>query len=254
MERSAALEVADQASQVESRPLVSDNDALQSATFLLSTEASSPTEATYSPFTFAGQYKVRVLDVTVATLLLLLVLPLMALCAAAVLVTSGGPFLFRHPRIGRNGVVFECLKFRTMVVDAECAINQALSKSAHNKDQWTAVRKLKCDPRVTPLGAFMRRYCLDELPQLFNVLGGQMSIVGPRPIVAAEIERYCANFPIYCSVKPGLTGLWQVSGRHTLSYAERVELDVAYVRSRSLSLDLLILWKTAPVVLCGQNE
>ena len=85
----------------------------------------------------------------------------------------------------------------------------------------------------------MRRYCLDELPQLFNVLGGQMSIVGPRPIVAAEIERYGANFPIYCSVKPGLTGLWQVSGRHTLSYAERVELDVAYVRSRSLSLDLL---------------
>ena len=100
----------------------------------------------------------------------------------------------------------------------------------------------------------MRRYCLDELPQLFNVLGGQMSIVGPRPIVAAEIERYGANFPMYCSVKPGLTGLWQVSGRHTLSYAERVELDVAYVRSRSLSLDLLILWKTAPVVLCGQNE
>jgi exopolysaccharide production protein ExoY len=254
MERSAALEIADRASQAESGSLVSGNAALQSEPFLLSTDAPSPTEESYSPSTSTAQYNVRVLDVTVATLLLLLVLPLMALCAVLVLVTGRGPILFRHPRIGRNGVVFECLKFRTMVLDAECAIDQALSKSAHNKDQWRAVRKLKCDPRVTPLGAFMRRYCLDELPQLFNVLAGQMSIVGPRPIVAAEIERYGANFPVYCSVKPGLTGLWQVSGRHMLSYLERVELDVAYVRSRTLSLDLLILCKTAPVVLCGENE
>jgi exopolysaccharide production protein ExoY len=254
MERSAALEIADRASQAESGSLLSDNAALRSERFLLKTEVRSSTEDTYSPSTSTAQYNVRVLDVTVATLLLLLVLPLMALCAVLVLVTGRGPILFRHPRIGRNGVVFECLKFRTMVLDAECAIDQALSKSAHNKDQWRAVRKLKCDPRVTPLGAFMRRYCLDELPQLFNVLAGQMSIVGPRPIVAAEIERYGANFPVYCSVKPGLTGLWQVSGRHMLSYLERVELDVAYVRSRTLSLDLLILWKTAPVVLCGENE
>jgi len=251
MERSTALEAADRASEAESGPLVSDNAALRPEPFLVSTGPRSPTEGAYSPFTSVAQYDGRVLDVTVATLLLLLVLPLMALCAASVLLTGRGPILFRHPRIGRNGVVFECLKFRTMVLDAECAIAQALSKSAHNKDQWRAVRKLKCDPRVTPLGAFMRRYCLDEL---FNVLAGQMSIVGPRPIVAAEIERYGASFPIYCSVKPGLTGLWQVSGRHMLSYPERVDLDAAYVRSRSLSLDLLILWKTVPVVLCGQNE
>lgn len=254
MERSTALEAADRASEAESGPLVSDNAALRPEPFLVSTGPRSPTEDAYSPFTSVAQYDGRVLDVTVATLLLLLVLPLMALCAASVLMTGRGPILFRHPRIGRNGVVFECLKFRTMVLDAECAIEQALSKSAHNKDQWRSVRKLKCDPRVTPLGAFMRRYCLDELPQLFNVLAGQMSIVGPRPIVAAEIERYGASFPIYCSVKPGLTGLWQVSGRHMLSYPERVDLDAAYVRSRSLSLDLLILWKTVPVVLCGQNE
>jgi len=254
MERSTALEAADRASEAESGPLVSDNAALRPEPFLVSTGPRSPTEGAYSPFTSVAQYDGRVLDVTVATLLLLLVLPLMALCAASVLLTGRGPILFRHPRIGRNGVVFECLKFRTMVLDAECAIAQALSKSAHNKDQWRAVRKLKCDPRVTPLGAFMRRYCLDELPQLFNVLAGQMSIVGPRPIVAAEIGRYGASFPIYCSVKPGLTGLWQVSGRHMLSYPERVDLDAAYVRSRSLSLDLLILWKTVPVVLCGQNE
>jgi lipopolysaccharide/colanic/teichoic acid biosynthesis glycosyltransferase len=198
-------------------------------------------------------YDGRTLDVVVATLLLILVLPLMGLCALAVLATSRGPIFFRHPRIGRHGELFTCLKFRTMVQEADTAIEHVLRKSTETRQEWEALQKLRRDPRVTPVGAFLRRYCLDELPQLINVLAGEMSIVGPRPIVASELERYGVNFAAYCSVKPGLTGLWQVSGRHFLSYDERVELDAEYARSKTLSLDLLILWRTVPIVLRGEN-
>ena len=207
-----------------------------------------------SPSNTGALYGGRTLDVVVATLLLVLVLPLMGLCALAVLTASRGPILFRHPRIGRHGELFSCVKFRTMVQDADTAIEQVLGKSMQTRQEWAAVYKLKRDPRVTPGGAFLRRYCLDELPQLINVLAGEMSIVGPRPIVAAEVERYGVNFAAYCSVKPGLTGLWQVSGRHQLSYSERVELDAQYARSKTLSLDLLILWRTVPIVLRGENH
>ena len=141
-----------------------------------------------------------------------------------------------------------------MVQDADTAIEQVLRISTQNRQEWAALHKLKRDPRVTPVGAFLRRYCLDELPQLINVLAGEMSIVGPRPIVAAEIERYGVNFAAYCSVKPGLTGLWQVSGRHSLPYPQRVELDAQYARSKTLSLDLLIIWRTVPIVLRGENQ
>jgi len=107
---------------------------------------------------------------------------------------------------------------------------------------------------VTHVGRFMRRYCLDELPQLFNILAGQMSVVGPRPIVAAEIDRYGAQFADYCAVRPGLTGLWQISGRHALSYEERVRLDSEYARTKSVATDIAILWRTVPIVLAGLNE
>ena len=172
-------------------------------------------EAVSTPSILAPSYNARTLDVVSAVLLLIVVLPLMGLCAIVVLATSRGPLLFRHPRIGRDGVVFDCLKFRTMVADADRSIDDVLSKSPQRQDQWKALHKLVGDPRVTPVGQFLRRYCLDELPQLFNVLAGQMSMVGPRPIVAAEVERYGADFDVYCSVKPGLTGPWQISGRHS---------------------------------------
>ena len=255
MERSSFFEVADEAAQVHSVSLTSERTTPGPSLFLLSSTAlgeASRTELAPSP-ALASQYNGRALDLAVATLLLVLVFPLMCLCALAVLGTSRGSLLFRHPRIGRNGEVFECLKFRTMVLNADHTIEDLLSKSPQHRDQWEALHKLDRDPRVTPVGAFLRRYCLDELPQLFNVLAGQMSMVGPRPIVAAETEKFGANFALYCSVKPGLTGLWQISGRHLLSYSQRVELDAIYVRSRTLSMDVLILLKTAPVVLCGKN-
>jgi exopolysaccharide production protein ExoY len=257
MEDPSAVGVADLATGIAPISTAPEAGATEAPSFLPNSagpENMGRMAAVGSPPNAGSLYSGRTLDVVVATLLLILVLPLMGLCALAVLGTSRGPILFRHPRIGRQGELFSCLKFRTMVQDADTAIEQVLAKSTETRQEWAALHKLKRDPRVTPGGAFLRRYCLDELPQLFNVLAGEMSIVGPRPIEAAEVERYGVNFAAYCSVKPGLTGLWQVSGRHLLSYSERVELDAQYARSKTLSLDLLILWRTVPIVLRGENH
>jgi exopolysaccharide production protein ExoY len=196
----------------------------------------------------------RFYDLSLAGLLFVLVLPLMAFCAIAVMLSSPGPVLFRQTRIGMNGREFTCLKFRTMADCAERTLDHLLSHSVRAQAEWQAEFKLQSDPRVTVIGKFLRRYSLDELPQLFNIFSGEMSVVGPRPIVHDEICRYDLHFIDYCKVKPGLTGLWQVSGRHTLSYDERVRLDAQYANSKSLRLDLLILWRTVPIVLRGQNE
>jgi undecaprenyl-phosphate galactose phosphotransferase len=195
----------------------------------------------------------RAFDIVVATVLLLFVAPLLAACAVAVALSGPGPLLFRQTRIGRDGREFTCLKFRTMIPDAHLVIDSILQMDAAAREQWEAVQKLRSDPRVTLVGRHMRRFCLDELPQLFNVLAGQMSVVGPRPIVAAEVERYGPYFADYCLVRPGLTGPWQISGRHSLSYDQRVRLDSQYARSKSVKRDLAILWKTVPVVLFGLN-
>ena len=196
----------------------------------------------------------RAFDVVFALILIAFLLPLMAACAVAVRFTGPGPLLFRHTRIGRGGREFQCLKFRTMNHAAEVTLDALLDSSVTSREQWALLHKLSRDPRTTPVGRFLRRYSLDELPQLLNVVRGDMSIVGPRPIVEAEIVRYGASFAHYCSVKPGLTGLWQVSGRHALSYEDRVTLDARYAMSNSLIGDLLILLRTVPVVILGQNE
>jgi lipopolysaccharide/colanic/teichoic acid biosynthesis glycosyltransferase len=140
-----------------------------------------------------------------------------------------------------------------MVNCAERALDLIWCVDSRSRHDWMAYRKLVCEPRGTPLGRFMRRYSIDELPQLFNVLKGEMSIVGPRPIVADEIYRYGVHFSDYCSVNPGLTGLWQVSGLHALPYSERVRLDAEYARAKCVQLDLLILLRTVPIVLFGEN-
>ena len=231
--------------------------AFETPTFLINQNPSDPLGVHSQPRTDrarASGFANRVVDIVLATLLLILVLPLMLACALMVALSSPGPLLFRHSRIGANGKEFSCLKFRTMVVDADVAIGAILGGCVQSQKEWLELQKLRRDPRVTPGGRFLRRYCLDELPQLFNVLAGHMSIVGPRPIVADEIRRYGSNFSDYCSVKPGLTGLWQVSGRHALSYEQRVQLDTQYARSKSIRLDLWILLMTLPIVLLGQNE
>lgn len=197
---------------------------------------------------------VRLLDLSVAGIIFLFVLPLLLLCTLAISLSSRGPVIYRQVRIGREGREFTCFKFRTMVHSAQPAIESLLVEGSVYREEWAAIYKLRADPRVTSLGRFMRRYSLDELPQLFNVFRGEMSIVGPRPIVADEIHRYGDSFADYCSVNPGITGLWQVSGRHALSYDERVRLDAEYANNKSVFLDLLILWRTIPVVFFGQNE
>ena len=170
--------------------------------------------------------------------------PICLLLALAVMITSPGPIFFSHRRIGRSGKFFSMWKFRTMCVNSAEVLEQHLAKHRELRAEWAENHKLKCDPRVTALGRFLRRSSLDELPQLWNVLTGRMSLVGPRPIVAAEAEKYGRDFAYYLAVKPGIAGLWQASGRSTLSYDERVALDRRYVEEWSLWGDFRILAKT----------
>jgi exopolysaccharide production protein ExoY len=174
--------------------------------------------------------------------------PLMIVVALAVYLQDGGPIFFAHRRIGKDGRAFPCLKFRSMAVDAEARLAHLLATDPAARAEWTASHKLKADPRVTKLGDFLRRSSLDELPQLFNVLRGEMSLVGPRPVVHAESAHYGHWFDSYCSVRPGITGLWQVSGRSDVSYRQRVALDVLYVRRKCLAMDFGILVQTVPAV------
>lgn len=196
----------------------------------------------------------RGVELTIACAALFFIAPLLAVIALLVRMGDGGPVFYRQERIGRGGKPFRCLKFRTMSVDAEQRLHQLLAADPQARQEWARDHKLKCDPRVTSVGDFLRRSSLDELPQLFNVLGGDMSLVGPRPIVASEVARYGVHFRHYCAVRPGLTGLWQVSGRNDLTYRERVVMDVAYVRGRCIRLDLRILAATVPAVLTRRGS
>ncbi|MFT8777079.1 MAG: sugar transferase [Gluconacetobacter liquefaciens] len=190
----------------------------------------------------------RVMDVMIAAAMLFFAMP--AMLAIVVLVRrDGGAALFGHNRIGENGRIFRCLKFRSMVANADDVLKELLERDEAAREEWASTQKLRHDPRITRLGRFLRATSLDELPQLLNVLRGDMSLVGPRPIVQAEVERYGENITYYYATRPGLTGLWQVSGRSNTSYARRVALDSAYVRHWTFWKDVLILLKTIPAVL-----
>jgi undecaprenyl-phosphate galactose phosphotransferase len=189
----------------------------------------------------------RLLDVLFAVLLLVPWLLVGTLLAVLVRCSSSGPIFYREFRVGRNGKPFQIWKFRTMYTGVER--QRALEKAQYTELDIRSFHKRDVDPRVTPVGRILRRWSLDELPQLINVLRGEMSMIGPRPIVAAESKLYGEDFPYYCAVRPGLSGLWQVSGRSNLSYSERVKLDRSYVHNWSLTMDLEILLKTIPTVL-----
>jgi len=183
------------------------------------------------------------------SLLLLLVLSPLFLAVALLIRADGGPALFGHRRIGENGRSFRCFKFRSMVTDADVVLQQVLKTDPQASIEWRATHKLHNDPRITPIGRVLRRTSLDELPQLLNVVRGEMSLVGPRPIIDAEVPRYGRDISYYFEAKPGITGLWQVSGRSNTTYEHRVRLDVWYVRNWSLWHDIAILMKTLPAVL-----
>jgi exopolysaccharide biosynthesis polyprenyl glycosylphosphotransferase len=186
-------------------------------------------------------------DYTLALFLLAALSPLMLTLAALIRLTSRGPALFRQTRVGTQGREFTVYKFRSMIVDAETR----LSELAHQNDGNSVLFKMRSDPRVTKIGNILRRYSLDELPQLLNVLRGNMSLVGPRPPLPKEVAGYSADEIRRLRVRPGMTGLWQVSGRSDLTWEESLRLDLRYVDNWSMSLDLSILWRTVRAVTQG---
>lgn len=196
----------------------------------------------------------RVFDIIVAAVALFLLLPILLIIVVMIWLQDGGPVLFKQVRIGQGGRPFTCMKLRTMVIDAKPRLEALLAADVQARAEWARDQKLRNDPRVTLLGRALRETSLDELPQLINVLRGDMSIVGPRPIVDAEIVRYGKSFRHYCAVRPGITGLWQVSGRNDVSYSRRVALDVLYVRSQSLRRDCEILLMTVPAVFLREGS
>ena len=200
-----------------------------------------------------GRLAKRTLDVIGAALGLLFFAPVLLLVAAAVAISEGRPVIYAHSRVGRGGRRFDCLKFRTMARDSEARLAAHLVASPEARREWQETQKLEDDPRVGCLGRVLRRSSLDELPQLWNVLRGDMSLVGPRPVVEDEERFYGPHFEAYKSVRPGLTGAWQVSGRSDTSYEQRVALDVSYVRDGGLLVDMDIILRTVSVILTGRG-
>jgi lipopolysaccharide/colanic/teichoic acid biosynthesis glycosyltransferase len=190
----------------------------------------------------------RALDISGAAILIAILAPLFATIALLIFVANGRPVLYRRRVLGRNGE-FDAFKFRTMRPDAD----RVLQANARLRDEFVRNFKLQSDPRITNVGAILRKFSLDELPQLFNVLRGQMSLVGPRMITAPELAKYTPHENLLLTVKPGLTGYWQVHGRQDVSYEERVRMDLFYIQRRSLSLDLAILFRTPARVLRGKG-
>ncbi|SKA32880.1 sugar transferase [Consotaella salsifontis] len=200
------------------------------------------------PRPFVGK---RVFDLIVALAILVFFAPFMLMIAVAIMMTDGAPVLFKHRRIGAGGQPFDCLKFRTMVRDADKRLADLLQADDQARQEWLLSQKLKNDPRVLPMGRFLRESSLDELPQLINVLKGEMSLVGPRPVLLDELTQQYGEEGkrAYISIRPGITGLWQVSGRSCTDYSRRVSLDIQYSKNASLSTDIIILIKTVGVVL-----
>src|SRR4030095_3674646 len=195
----------------------------------------------------------RLFDFCFAILILPIFLPVMALIIVLIKLDSKGSLIFSHKRVGKGGRLFSCYKFRTMVENAEDLLGEVL-KDHEARQEWKKDFKLRDDPRITGIGKFLRKFSFDELPQIFNVLKGDMSFVGPRPIVEEEINKYGSDIKYYQDVRPGITGLWQINGRNDTDYFIRVRLDKNYILNRSISLDMRIVIKTFPAVLSRRGS
>jgi Undecaprenyl-phosphate galactose phosphotransferase WbaP len=195
----------------------------------------------------------RLFDIAASILLLPVLFPLIAIIGTIIRLETPGSAIYAHDRIGRNGKTFKCYKFRTMHKDAEEKLKETLENNQLLRKEWENSWKLKDDPRVTKIGRFLRKSSLDELPQIFNVIKGEMSLVGPRPYLPRERSEIEENFQVICNAKPGITGLWQVSGRSNTNYKYRVKLDTWYVMNWSLWLDITIIFKTIKVVLKAEG-
>lgn len=202
---------------------------------------------------FSNRVLKIVFDYTLTIVGTICILPILAIIAVWIYKDSPGPIIFKHVRIGKDGKPFGCYKFRSMCVDAKEKLEKLLAKDPEARAEWERDFKLKDDPRITKSGNFLRRTSLDELPQIFNVLKGEMSLVGPRPIVKEELPRYGEFVRDYLSVKPGITGYWQVNGRSDTTYEERVMMDTWYVQNWSVWLDIMIMWRTVKAVAGGKG-
>lgn len=200
-----------------------------------------------------GVFK-RGFDLAGALAGILLLSPLFLMLAMLVKFSDGGRVFYGHPRIGRNGNIFRCLKFRTMVENGDHVLSAHFARNPLDREEWNATRKLQSDPRVTRVGAVLRKLSLDELPQILNILRGEMSFVGPRPVVSDELELYGPAADYYLKSRPGLTGLWQVSGRNDVSYGTRIAFDRHYVENWSFVFDLKILVRTVPAVFSSRGS
>lgn len=196
----------------------------------------------------------RTFDILFSLAALIICLPLFFFIATCIALTSKGRIIYGHERIGRGGVPFLCYKFRTMYQDADEILKELLKKDPLMQAEWERSYKLKNDPRITPIGRFLRKMSLDELPQFWNALKGDLSVVGPRPVVLDELQKYFdKRAAAIFSIRPGITGLWQVSGRSNVSYEERISLDLTYVKKQSFLLDLKLIIKTLPAILFSKG-
>ncbi|GHV16184.1 undecaprenyl-phosphate galactose phosphotransferase WbaP [Spirochaetia bacterium] len=202
---------------------------------------------------FWNRWIKRFMDLTLVIIVGIIILPFLLIIALIIKLSSPGPVLYKHSRLGLDGNVLKVYKFRSMVTDAEERLNVLLASDPKIREEWETSYKLRNDPRITPIGKFLRRTSFDEFPQLINILKGEMSLVGPRPITENEVEKYGEDYSRIFSVKPGLTGLWQVSGRSDTDYHERVSYDTYYLQSWSVWLDLWVLYKTIGTVLWGKG-
>ncbi|MDI7862054.1 sugar transferase [Rhizobiaceae bacterium n13] len=222
----------------------------------------SATRSASSPFVSAsatgappmGGIAKRSFDILSASLALVFLSPIFLLIMALVKLSDGGSVFYGHRRIGHNGQTFRCLKFRTMVPEGDRVLQEYLRTNPEAYEEWRKTRKLQNDPRVTIVGSVLRKLSLDELPQLINIIRGEMSVVGPRPVVEDELELYESAAVYYLRARPGLTGLWQVSGRNDVSYATRIAFDTHYVMNWSLLNDLVIVFKTIPAVCLSRGS
>ena len=197
---------------------------------------------------------IRALDIMISVAALLFFSPVLLVVALIVKLQDGGSFFYSQRRLGLGGREFACHKFRSMLVDSQARLEQLLATDANARAEWARDHKLKQDPRITGFGRFIRKTSLDEFPQLFNVIKGEMSLVGPRPIVRDEIKKYGRTFPIYTSIKPGITGLWQISGRNNISYARRVAMDRYFAGRCTVGFYLYILVMTVPAILVQRGS
>jgi exopolysaccharide production protein ExoY len=201
-----------------------------------------------------GGLRKRGFDVFSAAVAILLLSPLFGMLALLVKMSDGGSVFYAHRRVGRNGNVFHCLKFRTMVENGDEVLAAYFAENPDKRDEWLRTRKLQTDPRVTRIGQVLRKLSLDELPQVFNILIGHMSVVGPRPVVKDELELYGPAADCYLRTRPGLTGLWQVSGRNDVSYRTRIAFDQHYVENWSFFADIKIIVLTVPAILAARGS